>query len=294
MYRIVRKDLPYRLRIDRKILATFIRISLPLLPVFFFSWIIQSSDTYFLAYFTDEAAVGKYSVVYGLTGVILALTYALNFFWFPMSARLWVEDREKYRRVFRLTFMAFSAGLLVIVLLFELNSRAIMQLLVRKSEYHDAYAIMGIIAFAFALQVLITLLTAPLYANRNVKSILFCYLLGGGTNVGLNFLLIPSTGIVGAAVSTAASYFVVVCCMAILNYRAACFDFLDRRLVYVAAVFLAAWAGMHQLREGLGLLQGLLANIPVIGVAGAAFCSLILSKDERTYLLSMIKGAKAV
>ena len=49
-----------RLTMDLAILAKFLRFSIPLLPVFFFSWVIQSSDSYFLAYYLGKDAVGKY------------------------------------------------------------------------------------------------------------------------------------------------------------------------------------------------------------------------------------------
>jgi O-antigen/teichoic acid export membrane protein len=129
IYRFTRKELPYQLYIDFEILKTFLKISLPLLPVFFFSSIIQSSDSYFLAYFKGKDAVGKYSIIYGMTNIILAFTYALNFFWYPVSVRLWIENREQYRNLFTKIFFIFSTLLLISVLLFELNSNEIKPML---------------------------------------------------------------------------------------------------------------------------------------------------------------------
>ena len=123
---------------------------------------------------------------------------------------------------------------------------------------HDAYVITGIIAFAFAMQVLITLLTAPLYSNGNTKTIFAAYLCGGLINTILNIALIPSIGIIGAAVSTAVSYLVIVLLMAWMNYRMAGFAFFDRRLVPVTVLFIAAWGGVAWLRDSLQLYQVLL------------------------------------
>src|SRR6185369_8450757 len=241
IWRLIKTDLPYRLFLDKGILFTFLKTALPLLPVFFFSWVIQSSDSYFLAYFHGEQSVGKYAVIYGLTNVILSITFALNFFWFPVSARLWVENRDQYMKVFTVVFAGLLAVLLAAVCLFELNSSTIMQIFVRRSSYQDAHIIMGTIAFAFSMQVLITLLTAPLYSNRNIKAIFFAYLAGGVLNTILNILLIPKTGIIGAAVSTALAYLVIVVAMGFLNYRLARFSFMDSRLKYIVSGFMAAW-----------------------------------------------------
>ncbi len=299
VYRKTRNELPYSLRLDRNVLVGFLKTSLPLLPVFFFSWVVQSSDSWFLAVYWGEAVVGKYSVVYGLAGILLTLTYALNFFWFPVSARLWVEDREKYRRAFVALFGGFVTVLLLAVVFFELNSGALMRLVARRPEYRDANGIMGIIAFAFAMQVLITLLTAPLYSNGNTKAILASYLSGGAVNTALNFLLIPSIGILGAAVSTAVSYLVIVLLMSWMTSRMAGFSFLDRRLLPVGLLFPVAWAASAWLRPSLSVPALLAADVALVACASILIHTKALRSEERDYLHGMFRefvarrGAKA-
>ena len=292
VYRLTRKEFVYSCVIDKQILWQFLKMALPLLPVFFFSWVIQSSDSYFLAFFKGEQAVGKYSIIYGLTSVILSLTLAMNYFWFPVSARLWVENREKYRKAFIAMFAGFMVVLLLAVTLFELNSGMIMHLMVRRAEYHDAHTITGIIAFAFAMQVLITLLTAPLYSNGNTKTIFAAYLCGGIVNTALNILLIPSTGILGAAVSTAVSYLTIVLLMAWLNYRKAGFVFFDRRLVPVMLIFFAAWGSVAWLRDSLQLYQVLLTDAGLLLASGVLLYTAGLRNEEKAYLHGMYVDMK--
>lgn len=288
IWRLIKTDLPYRFFLDRKILFKFLKTALPLLPVFFFSWVIQSSDSYFLAYFHGEMSVGKYAVIYGLTNVILSITFALNFFWFPVSARLWVENREQYMKVFTVVFAGILTVLFSAVCLFELNSSTIMQIFVRRTAYQDAHVIMGTISFAFAMQVLITLLTAPLYSNRNIKAIFSSYLLGGILNTILNLFLIPKTGIIGAAVSTAVAYLVIVVVMGIFNYRLARFSFIDPRLKYIVAVFISFWLVMGWAREYLSIIEILLIDITFITLATSTFYKKVMRIEEREYLASMI------
>ncbi|HBG04824.1 MAG: hypothetical protein A2075_11505 [Geobacteraceae bacterium GWC2_58_44] len=287
VYRYTRKELRYSCAIDRQILWRFLKMALPLLPVFFFSWVIQSSDCYFLAYFKGEQAVGKYSIIYGLTSVVLSLTLALNFFWFPVSARLWAENREKYRTAFVAVFAGFVAVLFLVVTLFELNSALIVRLMVSRAEYRDAHVITGIIAFAFAMQVLITLLTAPLYANGNTKTIFTVYLCGGLINILLNLLLIPTTGIIGAATATALSYLVIVLLMARMNYTRAGFAFFDRRLVAVTPIFMAAWGGGAWLRDSLQPYQLLLADAALLPGVPLLLYAVALKSEEKEYLHGM-------
>lgn len=284
IWRLTRADLPYCVMIDFRLLLKFLKMALPLLPVFFFSWVIQSSDSYFLAYLRGESSVGRYSVAYGITSVVLCLTYALNFFWYPVSSRLWVENRIGYNKVFKLIFAGFFTVLLVIVCLFELNSALIVRLFVQRIEYYDAYKIMGCISFAFSMQVLITLLTAPLYSNRNTKAIFFAYLIGGILNVILNFLLIPRMGIVGAAVSTAFSYLIIVIIMGLLNFRLAVFSFIDHRLKIIVPSLVAFWLGMGFVRDSLSLAGILLLDIVFLVSVFYFVFTKLLETNERSYL----------
>lgn len=288
IWRLIKTDLPYRFFLDRSILFKFLKTALPLLPVFFFSWVIQSSDSYFLAFFHGEQSVGKYAVIYGLTNVILSITFALNFFWFPVSARLWVENRQQYMKVFTVVFAGLLAILFVAVCLFELNSSTLMQIFVRRAAYQDAHVIMGAIAFAFAMQVLITLLTAPLYSNRNIKAIFSSYLLGGILNTILNLLLIPKTGIIGAAVSTAIAYLVIVILMGIFNYRLAQFSFIDSRLKYIVPAFISAWIFMAWTREYLSNFEVFLTGMVFLAISTMTIYKKVMRIEEREYLASMI------
>jgi O-antigen/teichoic acid export membrane protein len=208
------------------------------------------------------------------------LTFALNYFWFPVSARLWVENREKYRKVFSIVFTAFATALFITVLLFELNSRVIMKILVRKPDYQDAYFIIGIIAFAFAMQVLITFLTAPLYSNKNPKMIFLSFLSGGLLNGLLNFL----------AISTAVSYFLIVMVMSYLNYKVADFSFCDKRLIYLGVAFLALWVGVAYLREHVRFYQLIISNVILLVTLGSVVYFKVLKNEEKKFITSFFKG----
>jgi O-antigen/teichoic acid export membrane protein len=292
LFRIISRELPYSFALDTDRARQYMKTALPLLPVFLFSWVIQSSDYYILSYFHGTDAVGKYGVVYGIASIVISLTYALNFFWYPVSARLWLDDREKYRTFFKSLFTAFTVVLLLVVVLFENNSEIIMDLLVRKKEYHDAHVIMGTIAFAYSMQVLITLLTAPLYSNMNTRTIFSCYLVGGIINTLLNILLIPQSAIIGAAISTAVSYLVVTLLLGYANYRVASFKFFDSRLLLVIPLFFAGWAGsIIACRHQLPIFEILAIDLLVVVVALFVGYFLIRS-DEMALLINAAKEVK--
>jgi O-antigen/teichoic acid export membrane protein len=289
IYSSLRGDLPYRASVDKGLLKDFLRLSLPLLPVYLFNWMIQSSDSYFLAQLKGEAVVGKYSVIYGLSNVILIFTYALNLFWIPLSAKLWTEDKPAYVKAFRFVFAAFTLFLWIAVVLFEFDSKLIMRIMVRKPDYQDAYVIMGMIAFAFAMSVLITLLTAPLYSDQKPRLIFLSYLSGSVLNLTLNFALIPRYGIRGAALATAASYTLIVLVMSFSLYRFLEFRFLDRRLLYLGAGFAMIWPGAAALREILVTPQVVAVNIAFLFTMGFVIHAFVLRSEEKSYLVTVTR-----
>jgi O-antigen/teichoic acid export membrane protein len=267
-------------------------MALPLLPVFFFAWVIQSSDSYILAYFHGEQSVGKYAVIYGLVGVILSITFALNFFWYPVSARLWIENREQYLKVFKNIFAGVLTALLVVVCLFEFNSSIIMKIFARRASYQDAHIIMGTIALAFSMQVLIALLTAPLYSNKNAKAIFFSYFIGGILNTILNILLIPKMDIIGAAISTAVAYLNIVIILGLLNYKLAKFPFIDSRIKYIIPIFGIIWISFGLIRSYLAIFEIILIDLVFVSLLLFVVYKLGLRSDERKYIINICRNLR--
>jgi len=173
--------------------------------------------------------------------------------------------------------------------MFELNSRIIVRLLARNAQYYDAYIIMGIMAAGLSMEILVILLTAPLYSNRNPKYILVAYIAGGLLNSALNFFLVPSSGILGAAISMAISDLALVLLLSYFNYRVARFSFLNKRIFYALSIFAIGWLSLAYIREHAGLSQIFLLDIILILTAAPLIYSKFLSKKERAYLYLIYK-----
>jgi len=271
-------------RVDREDLRRFLRVSLPLLPVFFFTWVMQSLDAYFLAYFHGTEAVGRYAVVYSICRIILATSMALNFFWYPVSVRMWQEDRERYLRYFRLLFSHGLLALFFLLLLLDANSRLIVSVFARGPEYQSVYPYLSLIAFAFTMQVLITVLTAPLYANEKPRWILASSLAGGLTSLAMNLLLIPRFGILGASITAACSFLVVVLMLAGGTYRFCGFRFLEKRCLASLPFAFGLWAALALLREQLSRAGGLGVSALLTAVSLPAVYGLFFSERERKFV----------
>jgi len=281
--RLLLREIRLLPRINREDLRRFARISLPLLPVFFFTWVMQSLDSYFLAFYHGTEAVGRYAVVYSICRIILATSMALNFFWYPVSVRMWQEDREKYLKYFRLLFSHGLIALFLVLLLLETNSRLIVLVFARNPAYQSVYPYLSLIAFAFVMQVLITLLTAPLYANEKPRWILVANLAGALASLALNLLLIPRFGILGASITAASSFLVLVLMLGWGTYRFCGFPFLEKRCLASLPFAFALWAALALLRERLTWVHGLGLSVLLVVVCPLLLYALFFSGQERQF-----------
>ena len=279
--RLLLREVDYLPRIDTGHLKRFVAMSLPLMPVGLFSWVMQSLDAYFLAYFWGAEATGRYAVVYSICRIVLATSMALNFFWYPVSVKMWTERKETYIRAFRILVTHGISILFFLLFLFECNGKLIVFLFARKPEYQTVSPYLSIIAFAFMMEVMITLLTAPLYANENPRWILLSNVIGALLNVALNILLIPRWGLWGASVSTALSYFVVVALLGV-GIRGLCrFSFLEARGAAAFGLGLLVWGGLVAVRAHLSGWTGVLASAVLLVIGAPLYYFFFLRSGER-------------
>jgi len=284
LFRLFLKEIRYYPRVNLDYFRQFLAISLPLLPVFIFSWIMQSLDSYFLAFYQGTEAVGQYAVIYSICRIILATSMALNFFWYPVSVKLWQEAREKYLHYFKLLVSGGLPLLLLILLLFEANSRLLVFVFARKPEYQTIYPYLSLIAFAFVMQVMITIVTAPLYANENPRWIFLANFSGGALKLLLNLALIPRYGLWGASISTALSYLLVVAILTYATYRVCRFPFLEKRCLSAASVALLVWAALFVSRDRLAVASGLWLSAVLSLLLPALAYLFYMRPEERVFL----------
>jgi O-antigen/teichoic acid export membrane protein len=161
------------------------------------------ADTAFIGYFMDQTAVGFYNAAYP-TALILTIpvqafgTLALTSF-SELGAKGLSKDealKTLTRWVFALTFPGF--------LIMTLYSSELLTLLFG-SEYAKAGLALSIVAFGTMFSSALGKIGDILKSAGKTQIIFYNTTLNMVLNIGLNILLIPIYGIVGAAIATASS-----------------------------------------------------------------------------------------
>jgi O-antigen/teichoic acid export membrane protein len=169
-------------------------------------WIFTSQDRWMLASFSSIEEVGIYSVSFRFASVILFVSAAFGQAWSPVAMKIRTDQPLSYSKIYGeiLLILLFAMALIAGVL--GLYSGEIIQFLMGE-EYRQSALPMTLLAFAVVFQA--SQQITGLGISLEKKTLLFAHLSWVTTaiNFGLNWVLIPKYGALGASWATLVSYF---------------------------------------------------------------------------------------
>jgi O-antigen/teichoic acid export membrane protein len=189
--------------VDARLARQMLRFGLPLIPTGLSYWVLQYVDRYFVLAYRGSADLGIYAIGNRLAGLMLVVTYAFQTAWWPFAYAHAGQpgDRDLFARVFKLA----SAGLLAATLLLGLFAREAL-VLVTTPAFVPAYPYVGLLALALVVNSSYQVISIGVQLAQRTSSMAWTSATAAALNLGLNFLLIPSLGLWGAAIATLAAY----------------------------------------------------------------------------------------
>jgi O-antigen/teichoic acid export membrane protein len=217
-------------------LGTFLSFSLPQMPGAFLLWIISASDRYFITHYLDLAQTGIYSSSRTIGGFISLFSIPINFVLFPVISKAWEEKHrsnvkiyfEYSTRLFLTLAIPAAAGLAIL-------SQPLLKLLAT-SEYLVGWELVLMIAIGTIFLGIYQINAYIILLVKQTKWLPIMIVAASITSASLNFILIPRIGIMGAAISNIASYFVLAAIVSIWARKTIRYS-ID--LKYLAKVILA-------------------------------------------------------
>lgn len=221
------------LRFNRRLAAPLTRFGILLLPVLLSAWVMDLSDRYVLRLFAGLGPVAVYAVGYKLGMVLqLAIVWPFQLAWpavsFSISHR--AGHQETYSRT--LTYLCAALGFGIVVL--SLGSRVLTQFVVGPA-YREAWRVVPLVALAYAFNGIHYCLSPGVHIAGRTRWFPLLALASAALNLGLNFLLIPRLGMMGAAWATAAAFLFLALGTAALGQRYYPIDYEYGRLAKAAA-----------------------------------------------------------
>jgi O-antigen/teichoic acid export membrane protein len=207
----------------------YLQYSLPLTPNTLVRWVTESSDRYLVTYFLGLNSVGIYSAACSFGNLIQLFVSPLQLILFPELSKLFDENKIVEIEI----YMSYSLRYFLFISIpavFGLSAFAKPLLgIFTTQDFLSGWFVIPVIAFSGLLAGIVQIFVNTLLIVKKTKVPTYINFAVAVLNILINLLLIPSIGIVGAALSTLLSYFfmAIMCTYMSLKYFKHNFYFYD-------------------------------------------------------------------
>lgn len=260
----------------------YLAFGLPFVPAGLSSIAMEMIDRYILLVLKDTATVGIYSAGYKLGIFMLLLTTAFNYAWQPFFLKIGkgTDARLLFARIF--TYFTLTTLLVWVILtgfIHELIRFRIAGYSIIGPTFYGAEPVVPIVLLAYVFQGVYLNFLPGIYFEKKTKVIPLITGAGALINIGLNFLLIPSYGITGAAVATTGAYFSMAVLTFFVTRRFFSVPYEWQKIVRISLSAAVAISVIY-LFNGSILVKLVGISLYIVGV----FTMRILSPEERKQL----------
>jgi len=180
-----------------------LRFGAPLVPAGVAMYVMNTSDRWFILHYQGEAALGIYAVGARFALVMALVIETFRKAWWPiaMDAMHSADGPQTFRTIARV-FM--GAGVAMVVYITFLSPWLVRWF--TAPAFHDAWPLVGVLAWQSLFYGFYLVASAGIWKAERTKMAMLIMFLAAAINIGLNWLLVPPFGGVGAAVATALSF----------------------------------------------------------------------------------------
>jgi len=211
---VLGKDL--RLRLAWPILKRMLRFGLPLVPFQLASIVLTSSDRYFLQRSAGAAEVGVYSLGYKFGMIVQIVVMAIQAAW---AAQMFaIAKGPNAEKKFARIVLYYLAGVGYLGLGISVLSKEAITIMAEPS-YLAAYTVVPLIVLSYVAYGGVNMTNVALNVKGRTELNAPIIIVVAIANLGLNTVLIPPLGMMGAALATIISYAALLVIEIIVNQR---------------------------------------------------------------------------
>jgi O-antigen/teichoic acid export membrane protein len=159
-------------------------------------WVLNSTDRYFLAHFASLSSVGIYAVGAKLGSIIGIVGGALQMAWGPYALDIQYEKNAKeiYSKVFQL-FFYFNIIVIFAISMFSIDILKVFT----QPDFYSAKAVVPFLCASVFFTNAYFIVSIGINITKKVQHTIWITIVAALVNIGLNFILTPAYGPVGAA-----------------------------------------------------------------------------------------------
>jgi len=225
----------------------YLNFGLPTIPGNISAWVVASSDRYVIGYFLGATSVGVYSAGYGLGSLIMMPAGILAFVLPPALSKLSDEGRMEEVR----THLSYSLKYLLAVAIpfvfgATILAEPVLKLFSTAEVAGKGYLVVPLVALSSLFFVAYVPISHILVLVKKTRVIGAIWVGCALVNLGLNILVVPRSGISGAAITTLIAYGLALGLASYYSFREFKFSidwrFIVKSLVASGAMSAVIWA----------------------------------------------------
>lgn len=281
-----RREVKLTFRVNREVLAFFLREGWPLALSAMFVALYARIDQIMLFQMKNSQAVGLYSSVVRITELPGFLAVAFVSSITPVLSRTFIEDKKTFDRISRLTYRYLTIGVTLYILVVSLLSEYLLAIIFGERYVGASPTLIVLIWSSLFIFLGMGLNTVLICSNLQRTSFILtaaCAII----NMILNFFLIPLYGILGAALATVISYATIFPVAFILpSTRNMVKDLFSESIKPIVAIFVIVCIGW--------ILHVKMAGVVMFLLVYLFFIYKVLGHEDFTYFRKLIKKSSLV
>ena len=228
-------------------LRSYLAYGLPLVPTILFEFITSSSDRYVIGFLIGATAVGTYSAAYGIGSTILVFSGYIMYVLRPTIYKKYDEGKIDECK----TYLSYSWKYLLMLVIpaafgVSILAKPLLASLTTAEFVSTGRFIVPLVATGIVFYSVEQMFGAVLLLSKRSRIFASVFGIAGGVNLGLNFVLIPRFGIIGAAITTIVAYAIVAIVIYYKSRQQLRFDlnpgFIGKSVLSSVVMTLAIWA----------------------------------------------------
>ena len=188
-----------------------LRFAVPFLPSALLFIIMGFSDRWFIKYFLNTESVGLYGAGYKLGSIMSLAVTAFNLNWQPYYLKFKSNKNNRFGSIGSLVIVSLIT--ILTLLLYFINDISLIHfngLYLIGENFRGGLVVVPFVALGYLFYGIYVLQMPSIFVLNKQNWGLCFWVFGAITNIVGNCILIPRFGFVGAAYSTAISYFVMM------------------------------------------------------------------------------------
>jgi O-antigen/teichoic acid export membrane protein len=222
--------------------------------------------------------------------IISIVTSGIATAWYPFFMT-YMERQKEAKVIFGRIFTYYIFGVGFITLCFFLVAKPFI-LLLTQAAFHDAYIVIGFVALSYFAQTIFNFFLPGIYFQKEIKYVSIVQGLAALISLPINFFLIVSFGILGAAIGLCVSNFLMAGMMYGWNflnsdrYLIATYEW-DRVFTFTLCSLVIL---VFYLLISVTTTKGEITKSILMSVLTLVIMLLLLNKSERMVLIKKVLG----